>query len=120
MTSVFTFWAKVYVGFREGRTADAAPTIRTMAEAQAVVQAFVDAEKDKGGPCGCVTMTPTRYVYGDGWEDGVEVGFINYPRFPGSTAFIRGMALDLAERLRVALGQQRVSVMFPGETVMLP
>jgi hypothetical protein len=47
MTSVPTFWAKVFVGFRE-RMTDVAAVWHTLAEAQAVVQAFTDAEKDKG------------------------------------------------------------------------
>ncbi len=120
MTSVPTYWAKVYVGFREGRTTDVVPVLHTLAEAQAVVQAFVNEVKDTGNPCGCATMTPTRYVYGNGWEDGVEIGLVNYPRFPGTSEAIRAGALELAERLRVALGQMRVSVMFPDETVMMP
>ncbi len=120
MTSVPTFWAEIYVGFREGRTGEPCPVMHTMEEARALIQAFVDAEKDRGGPCGCVTSDPTHYQYGQGQEAGVVVRFLNYPRFPGEPAFIRAKALALAEWLRVALGQMRATVQFPDETVMLP
>lgn len=30
----------------------------------------------------CVTITPTTFVYTGGSEEGVEIGFVNYPRFP--------------------------------------
>lgn len=117
--TVKTYWAKIYVGFREGRTANSSPIMHTMEEAQAIVQTFVNDQKGKGGPCGCATLTAVRYVYGDGWEDGVEVGFINYPRFPGEPIVIKEKALQLADWLRCSLGQMRATVMFPDETIML-
>lgn len=30
----------------------------------------------------CVTVTPTKFIYTGGEETGVEVGLVNYPRFP--------------------------------------
>lgn len=64
----------------------------------------------------CVTVTPTSYVYTGGMEDGVEVGFINYPRFPASSAEI----LDKAERLGLflmeGLFQSSFTIQTPIET----
>jgi hypothetical protein len=51
----------------------------------------------------CVTVTKTDFVYTGGFEEGVQVGLVNYPRFPTSpeqlweTAEI--LALELIEGL---------------------
>jgi hypothetical protein len=68
---------------------------------------------------GCVTVTPTKFIYTKGQEKGCIVGFINYPRFPSDMNTILKRALDLAERLRVELGQRRVSVVTTNKTYML-
>ena len=31
---------------------------------------------------GCVTITPTNYIYTMGEESGAEISLINYPRYP--------------------------------------
>ncbi len=49
----------------------------------------------------------------------VVVGLINYPGSPEEPMEVKSMALGLAEKLRVTCGQNRVSVVFPDETVML-
>lgn len=67
----------------------------------------------------CVTVTKTTFVYRGGLEPGVIVGLINYPRYPSEPRKIREHALTLAERLREGLCQNRVSIVFPDETVML-
>jgi hypothetical protein len=105
---VESYTATVYVGFREG------DVNHTIAEAEAVCRAYCD---EIGL---CVTLTPTRYLYTNGAEDGCAVGLINYPRFPDTPEGLETKALELARRLREALGQRRVSVLFPGHTVMLP
>jgi hypothetical protein len=106
-TTVETFWATIYVGLRSDWD------IHEEEAAARVCQEYVD----QVGLC--VTLTPTRFVYTDGSEDGVAVGLINYPRFPSTPAAIKAHALELARRLKEALGQRRVSVVFPDETVML-
>jgi ferredoxin len=111
--SVPTFTATIYVGFRSVRTDAPTFTLHTIDEARAICQAYCNAVGL------CVTLTPTEFVYTDGGEPGVIVGLINYPRFSSTPEAIRKHALTLAERLRVGLGQWRVSVVMPGETVML-
>lgn len=66
----------------------------------------------------CVTVSPVTFVYTDGQEEGAAVGLINYPRFPSSRRTLRRHALNLTERLQVALGQRRASVVLPGLTYM--
>lgn len=109
MKTVPTFTATIYVGFRERDTG----ILHDLAECEAVCQRFVDLNG------WCVTVTPTRFIYSHGHEPGAAIGVINYPRFPNEFEAIRERALALAERLQEALGQMRVSVVFPDETVML-
>ena len=67
----------------------------------------------------CVTLTPTKFIYTNGGESGFAVGLINYPRFPAEVSTIRKHALELAERLKSAYAQYRVTVVFPNKTIML-
>lgn len=65
----------------------------------------------------CVTVTPTRYVYRFGAEDGVVVGLINYPRFPASPVDIQGHAEALAHALMEGLHQGSYTIETPENTV---
>ena len=65
----------------------------------------------------CVTIRPTLYVYKDGQESGVEVGLINYPRFPADPTTIVNKAIEIAERLRVELDQESFSIQTPHDTI---
>lgn len=67
----------------------------------------------------CVTVTQTRFIYVNGWEDGVAVGLINYPRFPRHHENIKNNAIELASLLKEAMQQKRVSIVMPAETIML-
>jgi ferredoxin len=67
----------------------------------------------------CVTVTPTTYIYTNGWEDGAMVGIIQYPRFPEDESILKIKALELANRLMEELGQYRVTINFPDEVIML-
>jgi hypothetical protein len=64
----------------------------------------------------CVTLTPTKYIYTGGDEDGLIVGLINYPRFPAESVHIEAKAIELGHRLREALGQESFSVQTPTTT----
>ena len=55
----------------------------------------------------CVSITPTEFHYVDGWEVGVIVGYIAYPRFFKSRKAIRKKALALAEKLMIAFKQEK-------------
>ena len=101
-----TFTATIYCGLKEGYDG---PT-HTYQEVADLVQPFVD---DVGL---CVAATQTEFFYTNGREPGVIVGLINYPRFPKEIDAIRETAIELARRLRVAMGQIRVSVVFPDYT----
>lgn len=65
----------------------------------------------------CVTLTPQSYIYTGGREEGFRVGFIKYPRFPKEPADIVARARDLADVLRVQLGQHSYSIVTPIETI---
>ena len=67
----------------------------------------------------CVTVEPTRYIYTKGWEDGVRVRLINYPRFPADDNAIRTTAYTLAAILCTELEQQSYSVMTPETTMWI-
>lgn len=109
MKSVPTYTATIYVGLREGY--DGKFTLR--AQALAAIEHYVDTE-GLG-----VSVTDTQFVYTGGDEPGLIVGLINYPRFPSTQEDIRGKALALARRLKEYCKQQRVSIVFPDETVVL-
>jgi hypothetical protein len=47
----------------------------------------------------CVTLDATTFVYTAGVEEGVRVGFVNYPRFPKAPEEI----IDRAEKVLLAL-----------------
>lgn len=66
-----------------------------------------------------VTITPTRFVYVNGWEDGVLIGIINYPRFPKPILEIKQTAISLAMKCMRRFKQHRVSVITPNKTIML-
>jgi hypothetical protein len=107
-TKVPSFWATIYVGLRVRYTSEQ----HSFAEAGRIVSRYCDVV-GLG-----VTMTPTEFVYKNGKEPGIAVGLINYPRFPSSPDDIRRHACNLAKGLRLSLGQARVSVVFPDETIM--
>lgn len=65
----------------------------------------------------CVTVTPTTFVYTVGVEDGVAVGFVNYPRFPKSPDAILSRALAVADFLMDDLYQWSALVVTPVETI---
>ena len=64
----------------------------------------------------CVTLTPTSFIYTAGVEEGVAVGFVNYPRFPKTYAEIEARALKVAEQLMTDLCQWSALVETPNET----
>mgnify|MGYP003637301114 CR=1 FL=1 len=47
----------------------------------------------------CVTVTPTRYIYTGGEEEGVIIGLLNYPRFPCTQAELYDKGVALAHLL---------------------
>ncbi len=106
---VCTYTADIYCGLREGYTGGT----HTVREAEELCGAYCDSV-GLG-----VSVTPTRFVYRYGSEPGVIVGLINYPRFPSDPVRIRGHARALAQRLKDAFRQERVTIVFPDDTETL-
>lgn len=70
------------------------------------------------GRGGCVTVTPTTYVYTGGAEAGLIIGFINYPPHPdGQEDSLIAKAMALAEVLRIELGQESYTIQGPTRTI---
>jgi hypothetical protein len=67
---------------------------------------------------GCVTVTRTKFYYVNGWERGVIIGLINYPRFPSKASAQEDKAIEFAKWLGGIYGQERISVM-GSKTTML-
>ena len=109
MNQVSTYTAQIFVGLRAGYSEE----VHSLDDVREVCRAYVNSVGL------CVTVTPTEFIYVDGGEPGAVVGLINYPRFPSTPADIEFHALELARRLKEALGQNRVSVVFPHRTVMI-
>ena len=106
---IATYEVKIYCGLRENYTGP----LHTIAEVEDLVQKYVDVV-GLG-----VTVTPTTFVYRDGREPGVIVGFINYPRFPSSPAAIHRHAMMIGHILRDSLKQLRVTLVSTDGTIML-
>jgi len=64
----------------------------------------------------CVTVTPTKFIYTGGQEDGAEVGLVNYPRFPSTPEAIRTKASFLALKLMEDCCQLSVLIVSPDGT----
>lgn len=89
-------------------------TIFIAGEWRAVCKAVRDYTNDVGY---CVTITETVYRFTGGWEHGVAIGLINYPRFPSTPDEIWAHAEAVAERVREAADQQSYTIQAPDKTV---
>lgn len=109
MKWLFTFNIQIWLGLKERDTG----RIHTIEEVYNICQQHCDRVSD------CVTVTPTRYIYKHGFEDGVMIGWIRYPRFPMPPHKMIKKALTLAKTLMVEFGQYKVSVVTRFKTFML-
>lgn len=108
MIKTKTYYGKIYLGLQEGYNG----TIFSYEELKKELQKH---EKKFG----CVNVVKNEYIYVGGSEPGAIIETINYPRFPATNQKIKEKTLELAEVLRVKFRQNRVSVMFPDETIMI-
>lgn len=69
--------------------------------------------------CNPVRITPTTFVWDDYCEDGWEIAVIDYPRQSKSHIVLHDFAFNLAAHLLERFKQNRMSVVFPDEIVML-
>lgn len=111
---------QIWVGLKENykddcTTLKALPYVKThsIKEVERICQKFVDKEKD------CVTVTPTKFIYTGGKEEGAIIGFIQYPRFQKHSKEITDRAVKLAEQLMKELNQCRVTVTTPEWSIMI-
>lgn len=109
MKNLPTFTANIYLGLRHGYTG----VYSTVEDVRQWLQNFCNDVKLG------VTLTPTEFIYVDGSEPGVIIGLIKYPRLPKPVGFIKNEALAIAGGLMKLCHQERVSVVFSDETVML-
>lgn len=105
--------ARIYIGSRRKYNGDAF----SYADVRAYVGEFQLARgTTTANP---VRITATAYVWEDYCEEGWEIAVINYPRHPKSDSVIRQFAYDLAAGLLNMFEQNRISIVFSDETVML-
>ena len=107
--AVPTFTATIWIGTKNRDTGG----IISNEEILASIQSFVD------GMGQCVSVTPTTFVYKNGNEPGLAIGFINYPRFPATAELIFETAEMLARQLKELAAQYKVTIVCPDRTIML-
>lgn len=109
MKSLPTYTATIYCGLRLGYTGPITPAEVLRQECRRFV--------DEIGLA--VSFTATEFIYTNGWEPGIIVGLIAYPRFPQPTSKIKAQAITLARLLMARANQERVTVVCSDETIML-
>jgi hypothetical protein len=109
MKKNLTFTASIYVGTRHGYS----DTFASIDNIRQWLQNFCN-DVRLG-----VTLTPTEFIYVDGNEPGVIIGLVNYPRFPKPIKEIKENAVAIAQGLMELCLQERISIVFSDETVML-
>jgi hypothetical protein len=77
------------------------------------IQSFIDIAKFG------VTLKETEFMYPGGREKGVEIGLINYPRFPLAEEEIKENAFKLAQFLLETYHQMRLSIVCSDKTYTL-
>ncbi len=107
--TVETITAKIYLGLREGYTSN----IHSIDELKTFLQEYIN----RVGLC--VTVTPTTFLYKDGKEEGVIIGLINYPRFPTTKEKLKNTTAEIAQLCKNKYKQNRVSIEYQEETVMI-
>ena len=106
---VTTYKADIYLGLRYKYDGD----IQPIEMVKNICQKYCD---EVGA---CVTITETEFIYTEGNENGVIVGFIKYPRFPQQSHKIKSESIHLANLLMIELNQFRCSVVCSDDTIML-
>lgn len=106
------FEARLYIGSRAGYNGP------TFDEEELVTEVgkYQSLHKDMTGP---VRITKTQYIFDDYRENGWEITAIVYPRFPQPESIVRMFMLSLGGYLLERFKQNRISIAFPDEIVML-
>lgn len=111
ITTCDTFIVKIYVGFQEGYSGKISKFGIDICKK--ICQDFCN-EHGLG-----LTIKPLEFIYTDGNEPGVEIGLINYPRFPKQKSEIKNTAIKLGKILKNEFQQKRVSIVCSDETYMI-
>jgi small-conductance mechanosensitive channel len=107
------FEARIYIGSR----ARYVGPLFTFSELRAAISQY---QHEKGlEVCNPVRITPTTYVWDDYMEDGWEIAVIDYPRRSKSHIVLYDFAYNLGVYLLERFNQNRISIVFPSEIVML-
>jgi len=61
----------------------------------------------------CVTIEPTKYIFAGGSEEGVRIGFIQYPPFPEDVDLIKEKAIQLGQSIAEATCQWSFTIVTP-------
>ena len=64
----------------------------------------------------CLTVNETLFIYTGGEEYGVEIGLLNYPRFPDTNGKILSKAMEIGGLCRDKCFQHSFLVMTPEDT----
>lgn len=99
---------QIWVGLKDGYS----NTIQDIEKVRGIVDTHViDGD--------CVSITSTEFRYTNGFEPGVVIGYIQYPRFFRDQETIKQRALKLAKLLLYGLNQYRITITTPKESIML-
>ena len=108
-----TVESKIYLGLRK----EYSETYQDIRELYDFISRYCT--KNKIG----ITVTPTRYFYVNGAEDGVILGLINYPRFPSTYEQIKEISINLGNLLIERFDQYRATIIINSlnnsDTIML-
>lgn len=100
---------QIWIGLKNSSTG----VEHSLEELEKLVQAFCNILG------ACFSITPTRFVYTKGNENGAVIGLINYPRFTSTPSEMFAKAEALATILMKAMDQCRVSIVTDSTTYML-
>lgn len=108
-TTVTSYNYTLYIGLKDR----ASGLIYDKKDALNVIQDYCD----KNGLC--VSVTDVDYIYTNGNEPGLALGFINYPRFPKADVSIKKDVITIAQLLMTQLSQIRASIVHKDSTIMI-
>jgi len=108
-----TFIATIHIGLKEGYDGRNQTTLNDNAIITNIIRDYCMEEKV------AVTIMKQDFEYPGGNEPGLRIEFIQYPRFPRTELSITKLAINLAEKLMIKLGQYRCTVVCTDNTYML-
>lgn len=104
-----SFNVQIWCGLRESYT----DKIHTLEETEHICENFVNDIKE------CITITPTKFKYVGGSEDGFIIGLISYPLYPRKQKEILNRAFTLSEILLRELKQEKITITTPHKSYTL-